>query len=182
MAISDFWKRKDIRASRGVLAKAKTFLSGKVTKLKDTVKDKSMNALAWKNTGAPELGKMYFYAYDPKHKKTLPFYDRLPLIIPIEFYDDGWLGMNLHYLPPTLRFKFLQELMRISSNPKLNDNTKLVVSYKLLKAAAKSKYFKPTIKRYLTKHVRSNIMQIHPKDWESIIFLPSAKWTKGKPY
>jgi hypothetical protein len=27
-------------------------------------------------------GKMYFYYYDPKHKETLPYYDRFPLVLP----------------------------------------------------------------------------------------------------
>ena len=29
-------------------------------------------------------GEMYMYMYDPKHKQTLPYYDRFPLTIPIE--------------------------------------------------------------------------------------------------
>ena len=29
------------------------------------------------------IGKMYFFIYDPKHKDTLPMYDRFPLVFPI---------------------------------------------------------------------------------------------------
>ena len=29
------------------------------------------------------LGNMYMFIYDPKHKETLPYYDRFPLIFPI---------------------------------------------------------------------------------------------------
>ena len=29
------------------------------------------------------MGNMYLFAYDPKHKDTLPYYDRFPLIFPI---------------------------------------------------------------------------------------------------
>ena len=36
------------------------------------------------------LGKMYFYFYDPKTKKTMPYYDKFPLVIPIESYADGF--------------------------------------------------------------------------------------------
>ena len=38
------------------------------------------------------VGKMYFYSYDPKLKDVLPYYDRFPLVIPIENYSDGFLG------------------------------------------------------------------------------------------
>ena len=44
------------------------------------------------------MGKMYFFYYDPKGKKTLATYDRFPLVFPIERYSDGFLGLNLHYL------------------------------------------------------------------------------------
>ena len=40
----------------------------------------------------PELGMMYSFKYDPKHKKTLPYYDTFPLIFPVEQYNDGILG------------------------------------------------------------------------------------------
>ena len=30
------------------------------------------------------VGKMYFYFYTPKLKDSLPYYDRFPLVIPIE--------------------------------------------------------------------------------------------------
>ena len=43
------------------------------------------------------IGRMYFYFYDPKTKDTLPYYDKFPLVIPIERYPDGFLGLNLHY-------------------------------------------------------------------------------------
>lgn len=177
-----FWKQKGVTVSNSAVKRASSFFSQKIGALKDRAKDASMSTMAWRSAGRPQLGKMYFYAYDPKHKKTLPMYDKLPLIIPIEYYKDGWLGMNLHYLPPRMRYAFLKELLKISGNPKMNDATKLKVSYKLLKGAAKSRMFEPTIHRYLANHVRSNIREVHPADWSTIVFLPSAKWAKGKPY
>ena len=46
------------------------------------------------------VGKMYMFFYDAKYKDTLPFFDIFPLVFPIEFYSEGFLGINLHYLPP----------------------------------------------------------------------------------
>src|ERR1700686_4103897 len=94
-------------------------------------------------------GRMYMFFYDPKHKKTLPYYDSVPLIFPIEKYKDGFLGINLHYLHPTLRAKLMDALMTYANNTKFDDSTKLNISYKILKGASRTKYFKPCVKRYL---------------------------------
>ena len=45
-------------------------------------------------------GGMFLFFYNPKLKDKLPYYDRFPLVIPLERYADGFLGINLHYLPP----------------------------------------------------------------------------------
>ena len=34
--------------------------------------------------GRPSAGRMNFFVYDPKYKKTLPFYDTFPLVLPLE--------------------------------------------------------------------------------------------------
>ena len=46
------------------------------------------------------VGQMFLFAYDAKHKDTLPYYDRYPLIFPFKKVNDGFLGINMHYLPP----------------------------------------------------------------------------------
>ena len=53
------------------------------------------------------IGRMYHFFYDPKHKKTLPYYDRFPLIFPFKSVRGGFLGINLHYLPLRLRAKLM---------------------------------------------------------------------------
>jgi len=47
----------------------------------------------------PFIGGLMFFIYDPKTKDKLPYWDRFPLVIPINLYPDGFLGLNLHYLP-----------------------------------------------------------------------------------
>lgn len=36
-------------------------------------------------------GQMYMFYYDPKHKKTLPYYDRFPLIIMVGPAEGGFM-------------------------------------------------------------------------------------------
>lgn len=125
-------------------------------------------------------GNMYMFFYDPKHKKTLPYYDRFPLVIVVGPAKDGFYGLNLHYLPPILRAKFLDELYGITSNSKFDDTTKFKMSYQLLKRAEKMKYFKPCFKHYLNKHVKSQFAYVPAPEWEIATFLPTAQWTKAQ--
>ena len=62
------------------------------------------------------IGSMFMYYYDPKTKDTLPYYDSFPLSIIVSKAAGGFYGLNLHYLPPTLRAKFLDGLMDITNN------------------------------------------------------------------
>lgn len=126
------------------------------------------------------IGRMYFYYYDPKTKDTLPYYDRFPLVIPIERYGDGFLGLNLHYLPPNLRLLLLDKLYDLLNNDCFDQSTKFRMSYSLLSNASRYKEFKPCIKRYLYSHLRSNFIEIPADQWEIAIFLPTEQFVKAK--
>ena len=125
------------------------------------------------------VGSMYMFVYDPKFKKELPYYDAFPLVIVIGPAEGGFLGLNLHYLPPTLRARFLDSLLDITNNNKYDETTRFRLSYALLKRAAKYKYFKPCIKHYLNKHVRSRFALVPATEWEIATFLPAADWRKS---
>lgn len=118
-----------------------------------------------------DIGKLFFYRYDPKWKKELPYYDRLPIIFPFAMKKDGFLGINLHYLPPILRARLMDALLERQNNKMYNETTRLVISYKILLSASKLRFFKPCIKRYLNKHVKTLFLEIPAKDWEEAVFL-----------
>jgi hypothetical protein len=126
-----------------------------------------------------EPGAMVMFFYDPKHKKTLPYYDGFPLVIVVGKAEGGFLGLNIHYLPPILRAKFLDSLLDVTNSNRYDDNTKFEITYELLKKASKFKYFKPCIKHYLTEHVRSRFAFVPAPEWEIATFLPTADWQKA---
>jgi hypothetical protein len=126
-----------------------------------------------------EPGSMYMYHYDPKTKDTLPFYDEFPLIFPIEPTKDGFYGLNLHYLPLKLRAQLMDALYKFSSDKKFDERTKLNFSYKLLKSAAGLNMYKPCLKRYLMSHVRSQFLYVFPSEWDTALFLPTARFKKA---
>lgn len=126
------------------------------------------------------IGRMYFYHYDPKLKDILPVWDKFPLVIPIEMYDDGFLGLNLHYLNPYNRLALLDRLYDFANNDKYDDTTRLNLSYSLLSSSRRYKLIEPCIKRYLLSHIRSSLIYIEPDNWETAIFLPTEKMVYKK--
>ena len=125
------------------------------------------------------MGAMMMFTYDPKHKKTLPFYDRFPLCIPVQKAKGGFHGLNLHYLQPSIRAQFLDALYDTRTNDKFDLSTKMQLEYKLLKGSSQLRYFKPCFKHYLTQHVSSRIMKVNAAEWNIAIFLQTASFKKA---
>lgn len=122
------------------------------------------------------IGRMYHFFYDPKHKKTLPYYDRFPLIFPFKRVRGGFLGINLHYLPLRLRAKLMDELYGLRRDNRFDENTRLRLSYNVLNGASKYKYFKPCVKHYLTPHVKSRFLEVYAAEWDIALFLPTERF------
>ena len=121
------------------------------------------------------LGKMFFYKYDPKFEKKLPYWDMYPLVFPFERAKGGFYGLNLHYLPPAQRATLMDQLNRYASNERYDASTRLEISYQVLKRFGRAI---PCVKRYLSDHVRSNTVRIDADEWEIAIFLPVERFQK----
>jgi hypothetical protein len=124
------------------------------------------------------VGSMYMFRYDPKYKKTLPYYDRFPLVFPFDRTPNGFIGLNLHYLPPKLRAMLMDILYGFANNNKYNNKTRLMLEYSALKQAASTGLYGPCVKRYLRTHVRSQFLKVHPNQWDIALMLPVAQFKK----
>ena len=125
------------------------------------------------------IGKMYFFFYDPKTKDSLPYYDRFPLVIPIERYSDGFLGLNLHYIHPKQRIILLDKLSDTATNRRFDEKTKLRLSYQYLSAASTAFQAMPCIKRYLFNHLTSRFLEIPADEWDIAALLPVEQFEKA---
>lgn len=121
-------------------------------------------------------GNMYMYFYDPKMKQTLPYYDRFPLVLPYRATADGFIGLNLHYLPYQLRIVLLDNLMAFKTNNKMNENTRIKYSWAMIDGVSKYTAAQPCIKQYLVSNVRSPFRLIHPTDWATALLLPVERF------
>lgn len=169
-----------LRASASVLANkaltADDWFKDSVQDLSKPKKSVNPNKVFVKTT-YPQIGGMYLYLYDPKYKQVLPFYDMYPLTLPIEIYLDGFLGLNLHYLPPLARIKMLRSLFELTDENKYNKTKRLSLSYEILRAYSyQLKGVEGCIKKYLFAHVRSSFHEVDPSDWEKAAVMPLQRW------
>ena len=132
-------------------------------------------------TNVVRPGHMYCYWYKAKHAATLPYYDRFPLIFPFRRVDEGFYGINMHYLHPRLRARLMDALWTTISDENMNEMTRLRFTYQTLMSAARFKYFKPCIKHYLNTQVGSRFIHIVPEHWEMALFLPMARFIGAQP-
>lgn len=125
------------------------------------------------------VGHMYFFYYDPKTKDTLPYYDKFPLVIPIQLYPDGFLGLNLHYIHPKHRIILLDKLSELATDNRFDMQTILRINYQVLKSFSKAYEATPCVKRYLTSHVRSRFLEIFGDEWDIAALLPVEQFEKA---
>lgn len=126
-------------------------------------------------------GRLFMYFYEPKHKDTLPYYDRFPLVMVVEKAQGkpGFYGLNFHYLDYRKRAILMERLMKYATNKKYDESTRLRLSYKLLKGASRLAAFKPCFKHYLPSQIASPIKMIPAQYWETALFFPSEQFKKS---
>ena len=134
-----------------------------------------------KQPGQLRIGMLYCYYYDPKTKDDLPYWDRFPMVLILEKYNDGFLGLNLHYLPVKYRVAFLQKLMKYAQLTPEQDIRRMRISYDILQSTRRFAEFRPCLKRYLYSHLRSRILMIEPNEWDVATMLPIQQFRGAKP-
>jgi hypothetical protein len=155
----------------------------------------------FKKGSGVQIGRPCMFYYDAKYKSKLPYWDRFPVVIPIERGAGYFIGMNVHYLKIESRAILLDmlystmlvghknrdrlyEKVRLGQLPasvihERTMDTYLDISYsKILSKIKGVKYFKPTIHKYLTSHIKSRVIEITPRGWTMCMFLPTAKFEK----
>jgi hypothetical protein len=158
--------------------KATKWLATNLSKIKTGMRQSSFidssRTITKRNQLSP--GRMVFYAYDPKTQDELPFWDAFPVVIILHPKPKGFLGLNLHYIPPSVRATFLNNLIKLVDDPNwavYNNYKALIrVTYPILKATKKLKPYRPCIKRYLYSHIISDIAFISSAEWKTVPFFP----------
>jgi hypothetical protein len=126
-----------------------------------------------------QVGHVYVFSYNSKgyREGTLKYYDQYPLSLCIAKYPDGWLGLSLHYLPPTTRLFFLKKI-RLMNLRSIKNNGPVIVPYADIKDAANIFYREGMviIRRYLTRCMVGRPAEILPSEWINIVSGEGAQW------
>lgn len=138
---------------------------------------KDINYNAFNPATDPFIGGMFAFLYSAKYADKLPYWDKLPLVVPFNIYEDGFIGLNLHYASGDDRTRLLQYLLRMRS--KKSKREYVSISYQALQTAVKTSVFEPCIHRYLKTHLRSRLVKIDLGEWGNVAALPLAQWQRG---
>lgn len=124
------------------------------------------------------MGGLYLFLYNPKTKAELPYYDMFPLVMPLKKESDGFIGLNLHYLPIRYRINFMKKLLPLATYNEDDEIKRIRVTYPLLDSASRLKEFRPCIKKYLYTNIRSRVIAVEPVEWDIALYLPVQQFRK----
>ena len=159
---------------QGGIRKSAEWYRSNVASIADRVTARKLMSQG-KLIGRPSAGRLNMFFYDPKLKKKLPYYDTFPLVLPLESISGGFMGLNFHYLPYMLRFKLLERLQKFADGG-MTSTTKIEANYDSVKGI---NLIKPTIKKYLYNHVRSQFLRIDFNEAALAVYLPVQQFKKA---
>ena len=138
-----------------------------------------------KVTVRPNFGTMNLFYYRPKGAAKLPYYDIFPLVIPIgRRLNDGFVGLNFHYLSVPQRWLLLERLSMFQVPSELDafdtgEGAGDVMALFWSKIRRK-RGVKPIVKRYLTKNIQSRFLKIELSEMLIALSIPMERFYTGK--
>ena len=123
-------------------------------------------------------GNFYHFLYKPKHRNKLKYYDQFPLTLVLKRYDNGFLGLNFHYLDLEYRFALMSQLWSfvLKDEDGLDEDAYINIRYKTLETLKGKRFYKPCVKRYLYDQFKSPVYHIPANNWIYALMLPSERF------
>lgn len=123
-------------------------------------------------------GNLIMFEYDAKYKDELPYWDRVPLVFFFNEDAEHVWGLNFHLAPPRIRAFLMDQLVPYVNNDRMDESTKMRLTWRKLQRIATFKFFAPIIRCYLKSHVQSKYIHVPVSDWATALFLPTAQIQK----
>ena len=138
-----------------------------------------------KVTVRPNFGMMNLFYYRPKGAEKLPYYDVFPLVIPIgRRLNDGFVGINFHYLSVPQRWLLLERLSMFQVPSELDafdtEEGGGDVMALFWSKIRRKRGVKPIVRRYLTKHIQSRFLKIELSEMLIALAIPMERFYTGK--
>ena len=138
-----------------------------------------------KVTVRPNFGMMNLFYYRPKGAEKLPYYDVFPLVIPMgRRLNDGFVGLNFHYLSVPQRWLLLERLSMFQMPSELDSfdseegaGEVMALFWSKIK---RKRGVKPIVGRYLTKNIQSYFLKIELSEMLIALAIPMERFYTGK--
>jgi hypothetical protein len=141
-------------------------------KVKDLIKEKKK--LSNKDF---EPGNLIFTHYNAKHKEHT--YDQTPLVLVLRRGKKYTLGLNFHWILPTMRMNLVFAIMKMNKG-NIKRGRPLEFSYKDLKPMLKSLGYAPCIRLYINARFVAKGVVVPPQRLMEISMLRTETFTNGK--
>mgnify|MGYP001597721722 CR=1 FL=1 len=122
-------------------------------------------------------GNLYTFYYKAK-TKTLPIWDKIPLILILKSSRNSFVGINIHYLPPDFRIRIFVDLLKQHYSTK-GGEVKIKVSMNEL---VNLPNFELLIHKYNKPQVQSLLYKIPFNEWGAAVALPMASFVIQPQY
>jgi hypothetical protein len=73
----------------------------------------------------------------------------------------------------------MDALFSTVTNNKLDETTRLKISFNILDRSSKMQYFRPCVKHYLISQMRSKFFMINADEWTTALVLPLQRFAKA---
>lgn len=131
------------------------------------------------------IGKLFYFQYAAENPgdRALGVYDQFPMVFIFnstrskEGHKILW-GLNMHYATPQQRAVLYSQLLKLKAGKGYTDQTKLRLTWKLIKSVSQHKLYEKCVHAYRVDRLQSQLIEIHPKDWEVAVFLNLQKWVR----
>ena len=154
------------------------WFQGKVRDLIDQSEKPSELLPEWeKRTNRVQMYRfnMFFYDPQPERKKNLLYFDMFPLVYPLRRMGDGFIGINVHYLPPAFREDFYNIFSRFATNDEIDEKTLYRATWSKI---SRFKVMRPLIRKYTYESVRSRFLVLDATEVPIALLLPLQRFVK----
>ena len=132
----------------------------------------------------PNFGTMNLFYYRPKTPQRLKYFDIFPLVIPMgRRLNNGFVGINFHYLSIPQRWVLLERLQAFQTPSNLDafdaeEGAGEVVSL-FWSQIKKIRGVRPIVRRYLTEYMMSRFLRIEISEMLIAASLPVESFYEG---
>jgi len=110
-----------------------------------------------------QYDKIYYFRYTPIDLNKIHIYDQYPQVIFMDIRGQTALGINLHWIPGALRYKFVQVI--IEMRKKSINESLFRLWYRTVKYTPPLSFALQSVRKYYVSHC-TNIKEV--VNWEMI--------------